>query len=91
MCFSTVTVKKIRADKNCVFQSKRAAENVLSFLILNGVLCAQFVITTNNTNLGGTVPLAAVSVLEMAWVSIQTRGEVRKLGFFPPPPMKVYN
>lgn len=60
MCFSTVTVKKIRVDKNCAYQTKCAAQNALSFLELNGVLCAKFVITMNNTNLGGTVPLAVV-------------------------------
>ena len=60
MCFSTVTVKKIRFDKNCAFQTKCVAQNALSFLVLNGVLCAESVITMNNTNLGGTVSLAAV-------------------------------
>ena len=63
MCFSTVTVKKISVDKNCAFQTKcAAAENDLSFSVLNVVLCAQFVVTMNNTNIGDTVPLAAVFV-----------------------------
>jgi p-aminobenzoyl-glutamate transporter AbgT len=85
MCFSTVTVKKIRVDKNCAFQTKCATENALSFLVLNGVLCAQFMIAINNTNLGGTVPLAALFFLgnDMGF-NTNTRGgtKVRFLIFF---------
>jgi hypothetical protein len=84
VCLSTVTVKKIRVDKNCAFPTKCAAENSLSFLILNGVLCAQFAITMNNTNLGGTVPLAVFFFGNGMGFNTYTRGgtTVRFLIFY---------
>jgi hypothetical protein len=60
MCFSTVTVKKTGLIKTVHFKLSVPQKTLFLFLVLNGVLCAQFVITMNNTNLGDTVPLAVV-------------------------------
>jgi hypothetical protein len=74
-------------DKNCAFQTKLAARKALSFLILNGVLCAQFVMTMktmNNTNLDGTVPLVLGFYFNGMGFNTNTRGgtKVRFLIFF---------
>jgi hypothetical protein len=75
---STVTVKKIKVDKNCAFQCQWAAENALSLFVLNGLLCAQFVMTMSNSSVSGTVSLAAAFLCGIGMgFNINTRGDMK--------------